>query len=302
MRNGIIISLVSGTAALALWACGGSDATSGSGTGTGTEATSSSAVSSSSSSSASSSSSSSGTGGSGGSGGMGGAGGIGGAFDCVGKVMYPAPAAASVMLSAIAQDPQSGGPVSNVTVKACDKADTACANPLVQVVSDAQGKISATVPTPMPYGFDGFFQSSSAKTVTTNYFFRPIAAPPAAGTIALPVITAQQISLIGTLTGHPPDPARTNVAFVATDCADMSAAGVTFKIDTADASTAILYFVNNLPDPKATKTDPAGIAIALNLPPGPFNATMSVGGKKAGTLAGHAKAGEVAAIQLGPTP
>jgi hypothetical protein len=40
------------------------------------------------------------------------------------------------------------------------------------------------------------------------------------GTISLPVITAQQISIIGTLAGHMPDPNRTHVAMLGTDCGD----------------------------------------------------------------------------------
>ena len=82
------------------------------------------------------------------------------------------------------------------------------------------------------------------------------------------------------------------------------AAGVTVLVDTADASTKVVYTNGTLPDPNATATDASGTALVFNVPPGPFALTAKVAAldEVFATFPARVNAGEIAHLIVPPLP
>lgn len=219
-------------------------------------------------------------------------------LSCVGSVTYPAPAGATATVTLSLSDFITTTAFSGISVKACAKADTACASPLDTQTSDGSGKVVLTVPTD-PGSFDGFFDISGGSLYPTlAYFATPIGADLTTG---LRMITSTEANLLaGALA--PIDAAKGTILAQISDCANTAIAGATASVDTADGDTTKFYFNGALPDKNRTTTDASGFAGFLNLPPGAATTTATVGSTTVSTFAAQVRAGTLSIVILEPTP
>lgn len=253
--------------------------------------------------------------GSSGSGGMGGSaescdGGMGGGgggdeepeWCCLGAVAYPLPAAATIDLGVRAVAFVTGSNLEGLTVKACAAADTACASPVAQGISDAEGKLTLTVPTG-DVGFEGFFDVTGSTIRPALVFPFP---PPAQdeGDVTVQLVTNAIYPLLQTSVSFTPDPARGDLVVLATDCNANQAPGVQVAASTADAGSVAIYVVGMAPSLDATETDPSGVAGWFNLPAAPvaISATRAIDAAPIGTISVFVRPGSITYTTIPPTP
>lgn len=255
------------------------------------------------------SSSSSGSGGMGGGaescdGGMGGGGGGDEEPEwcCLGAVEVASPATATIDLGVRAVAFVTGSNLDGLTVKACATTDTACASPVAQGITDAEGKLKLTVPTG-DVGFDGFFDVTGGTIRPALVFPFP---PPVQDQddVAVQLVTNSIYPLLQTSVGFTPDPARGDLVVLATDCNANQAPGVKVAASTADAESISIYVVGMAPSVDATETDPSGIAGWFNLPAAPvdISATLAIDAAAIGTISVFVRPGSITYTTIPPTP
>jgi hypothetical protein len=254
----------------------------------------------------------SGTGGAGGQSGATGTGGSGtggatpmGDWSCLGKVTWPAPTAPMAEVNLSFSKLVGKGALEGLTVKVCDKADTPCAAPLSTGTTDAMGAVKLSVATGTS-GFDGYLDVSGASIVPSLiYYLPPIVADIAAGSLDIPLVTTDSLSLItGLAGGITLDPTRGQLLALTYDCAAANAIGVKVAASTSDAKTTQAYLQGSALSTMATQTDKSGGSVLFNLPAGPTSASVTIAGK--GTLTAkssvNVRAGAFTYATLPPTP
>ena len=301
----VLVGLLSGAWLSGMAGCGGDDTADNPSSSSSAAVSSSGAggSSSSSSSGSSSSSSSSGTGGQG-TGGEGGTGGAGpmGDWTCLGTVMWPAPVKATITLDASFVDFNSMAPFVGLTVKACAKADTACAAPLDTQTTDANGAVKLTVPTGTD-GFDGYADITGPDIPNSIAFVFPYVGDDNAATV--PMLSSGTLDAFAALTGVALDDTRGHIAAQVIDCSFTNPApGVGVTASTADASSSQIYVKNNLPNGNATETDETGVTGIFNLPAGPVDLTgkVSSSSQTTGKITVLTRAKTITYTTLPPTP
>lgn len=249
----------------------------------------------------------SGTGGSG-TGGAGGGGGTGGAkpttadFSCVGSVVPEKPTSATVTFQFKVIDATTQKGIASVAVRACAKADTTCAAPLSNGVTDAMGAAMLTVPTGTA-GFDGYVEVSDPKLVP-QLAFLPNAVTSSSYSYSTVALTTNTFNLVQTILKLKADASRGHVGVVSYDCKNVAAPGVSIAVSTSDAQSTSAYFVNMVPMTSATETDASGFGLVANVPVGPTTVTATVNalGKPMGKPEIFVRAGTISALALQPLP
>jgi hypothetical protein len=185
---------------------------------------------------------------------------------------WPKPKAlGQITFSVTVVDLLSEQPYAGATVKACQRIDLLCANPLDETTADATGLVSLTVPSGS-IGFDGYLDITGGDNGAGSTIFPamwypvpPVIAGGWRGTVQF--VSTADLPILGAATGAEIDPTRGHFAANADDCNFSPAGGVSFTADSADDKTKSFYFLQGLPNISATATDPANpIGGFVNLP------------------------------------
>jgi hypothetical protein len=168
-------------------------------------------------------------------------------------------------------------PASPVSVRACNRPDAFCAEPVVV----RTGKQASKGPMMLDIrgGFAGFFEVQAEGYIPSLFYGGTFLSGQTQ--VRYPVIMVPNLAVEpwAGLVGTALDPKRGHLIFFAYDCADVLARGVEARIDIADGGTAAWYIQELLPDANATATDVAGSGGFFNLPvaaSGPGAATLSL--------------------------
>jgi hypothetical protein len=199
-------------------------------------------------------------------------------WSCLGKVSWPAmsPGLTSIKLGVIVLDGLTSKPLEGIAARACAKIDAACTSPLDTGTTDATGKARLTVPvTSQPAGFFGIIELSGPGLLPVLGFPEPTPVSdmdlPALPTLSITGFAAAAQSL-----GMVPDSTRGHAELLVRDCQFDVATGVTFDIDSADASSIKAYFSGGLPSKTAVATDSSGIGGIFDIPAGPATITAKL--------------------------
>lgn len=295
---------------LGLLACGDDDPTGTGGSAGSTTATTNAATGSGSAGSTTSGSTTSsvttGTGGAGGAGG-----GLPAPWECVGNEVFPAPSGPSAMVGGDVANAVAGTGIAGVQVLACAAADIDCADPVASATSDAAGDVTLDLPTPQPFGFDGFFRTTGGGTVSSDHYYNPFAS--SSNALYMAVASPAEAQAAATLSGVTLDLSRGQALVAVSDCAGYRiglpygaiTGGMTLEVNGGDANTKIVYVGdNNLPEPALTETGMKGAAVIFNIPVGPVSITATVVelGAEVSTFPLRSKAGEIAHLIMAPRP
>jgi hypothetical protein len=216
-------------------------------------------------------------------------------------VIYPAPKAQSANVAFNVTTFKAHAVVAGVTIKACARADQACASPLDTQATDAGGNASMTVPTPQPAGFDGYFDIEGAGMKPTLFY---MSAPIAGMKSAFPQLMTEATftATLGGI-GVTEDPARGSMNGQLLGCDPTQPFGLTLTASTADAQSTIGYFAGGVPSKSATGTDTSGYAYALDLPVGTATLTSfyPANDLRLGKVDVMIRAGWITQVALQPT-
>ena len=225
-----------------------------------------------------------------------------GDWTCVGNVMWPAPMAETVTITAHAEEIQGGAAIPNIKVDACAKADPDCAAPITSGTTDANGDITLMLPTGTD-GFDGYFQLTGNSIPDSLVFVNPPVTEDVAD-LTVPLLDSGTFGLFQTLTGIDADPTRGHIAAIGFDCAEAQGEGLHITASSADGTTEQIYIANNLPNADATQTDSSGATFILNLPTGAstLTSTFAANGDTVGKVEVLVRADHITYAILPPTP
>ncbi len=229
-------------------------------------------------------------------------------YTCLGSVVWDPPMNAKESVQIVAFDAFSGDVASGATVKACAAADAACAAPLAQGATGADGAVTLDVPT-VGAGFDGYFEVTAAgKLPLLVYRNRPVSGPNDALSAPLTSLANVEGAIKGATTANL---SRGLLFGFALDCTGDVAGGVSFAISSADASTVVAHglpsaervgFHPDVLDP-AAQTSSVGLAFAMNIPTGMATVTTTApGGKQLATQNVVIRAGAMTFASSEPAP
>jgi hypothetical protein len=235
---------------------------------------------------------------------------VGADWSCVGHVVVPVPAQDTIQgtLKVVQASSQSAA-VPGLDVVACSVANYGCSDPLTPVVvTDTNGDAVLTLPTLGQGGRSAFLGylliTDPAGVYATELGF---SVPPPSqndATEAVIIFTVAEVQEEGSLL---PNYGPTNGVAVVTavDCANQPAPGVTFEVETGDASVPVFYTVDEIVSQSATRTDSSGTAIVGYFSPElPVTVIVrSIGlGQVVATAQILGRAGAVSLLRVGPTP
>jgi hypothetical protein len=197
---------------------------------------------------------------------------------------------APATLNLTIEDLVTGAGAPDINVNVCAKADSACVSPNASGVTDAIGQVTLALPVDGPQ-----YVELSGPGIGLHLSY-PNDAPPSGRTIgfSLAVISIENLSEFGLLSGITLDPSRGSIGIGVQDCVEDTATGIEIAVDSADAQTAYTYLnFGGVPDPGLTATSEAGRAGAFNVPPGPvvLTATLVATGEVIGTRTATVRAG-----------
>lgn len=205
-------------------------------------------------------------------GGGGSGGGDGKPWSCVGNVTWPTkdanvPASATVrVIRLLGQEP-----FPDLTVKICPPFDLACAAPLGEVKSDADGLLTL----PVYKGFDGHFFAPSPSSFPEMAPMLVYLFPPPAGVEKEPrdanlnLASVAEMSSIAQLGGVEVKAGLGHIFFTVYDCNMARAKGVSAKTDVVDTTTKVIYISDSgVPSDVLTETETRGEGAIINVPPG----------------------------------
>lgn len=248
-------------------------------------------------------------GGAGGGGGSAQGGGGASGWACIGDVSWPAPdAGVPVLLHQRFVKFGDEAPLAGVHAKACAPLDAACAEPLAEADSDADGRLALQV----YKGFQGFvlLDTPPASLPTLMPALLPVVPPVYEDTLEgepVHLVSQEQFAAAVTIGGSgelTADPAAGHVFGLAVDCDGVPVAGVSIQSDTLLATSQV-YYMNptGVPSATLTSTTTRGEAGYINLPPGPVTITSTsdeVG--KFSSVAVVVRAGFITYVALAPSP
>ncbi|MFT3769447.1 MAG: hypothetical protein QM820_28755 [Minicystis sp.] len=214
---------------------------------------------------------------------------------CVGHVPNPSDEA---MFTAQYQliDVVSQAPVTNATVKLCNKLDPLCSMPLQMLPLSGSGAVSVTV----AEKFSGYLDITAKDYLPTLYFIDTSVADDVINvTLLSPSIQASLNSSIGVEA----DPAAGSVNISMRDCTGERAAGVHFDIAPSNGEIGY-YAIASAISRTATKTDSTGNGGYINVEAGTatLTATLASDGRRLGELTTLSRAGAITFQTLRPTP
>ena len=225
-------------------------------------------------------------------------------LSCLGKVVWIDPPVKNYTFKLGVVELQSGAMISGALVKVCAKSDATCANPLSMSTTGVDGSTMVTAPSAKD-GIDGYLEVTATDMVPSIRYVR-FADPVSAlngGSLLAPVLSKKTLAQFGGLLNVTIDPQRAGLLFVALDCTDSSAAGVTAAVDTADNKSVTAYIDGAIPSASAKATDSSGLGGILNLPVGSGTVTGKFpGGVQLSTETVFLRAGYFTAVNLVPSP
>jgi hypothetical protein len=230
-------------------------------------------------------------------------------YTCLGAVTWDSPMNAKESVQVVAFDAFTGDVVSGAQVKACAAADAACAAPLAQGATGADGAVFLDVPT-AGAGFDGYIEVTAAGMLPLlAYRNRPVAGPNDVLAAPLTSLANVEVAIKGAATANL---ARGLLFGLAIDCSlAESAGGTSFAISTADASTIVAHGLPSAerigvhPDvlDPAAQTTSVGLVLAMNIPTGMSTVNVTApGGAKLATQNVVIRAGAVTFVSAEPAP
>ena len=225
-------------------------------------------------------------------------------YACLGKVTWPE-RNASKQLTIRIDDFVDRKPIAGATVKVCDVADAACANPRATTTTAMDGTAMIQL-TQIKGGLDGYVEISGPMLATTLSFVRDPEPNKIFAISPLPIFGFRQssINLIAASGGLTFDPNRGSVVFTAWQCVTTPAPGLKVSADKADGMSTTFYLAGGVPSTKADRTDRNGTGGVINIPPGPvaITTTLAATGAAHGKFTGVVRAGALTAVDIFPTP
>jgi len=199
----------------------------------------------------------------------------------------------------------SGQPLANVGLKACLRADVACANPFSTATTDDAG----SAPLRLPYAFDGYWlllppPNSSPELITMLIHELP---PPVKELEDAPPtqpISRSNLTTLASLAGVSMDPERGHMTVSIVDCDGHRVPGISIEADPTDEKTKIFYLENKLPNLTRTFTDSEATVGLSNLQPGVVTITAKIAdtGTVVARYAALVQADKLTSFILPPTP
>lgn len=162
-------------------------------------------------------------------------------------------------------------PITDATVRLCQKLDPQCSAPVETLTPDEDGIVSTTVKT----SFRGYFDVDAAGYRPTLYFIDtssirfPSTSPP-----TVTIFTPEASDALNKAITPTIDPEAGFVSVAMFDCDNARAAGVHFDI-TPDEGVNPFYAIESAVSGTATETDVTGSGGFINVPPGSVTLTAT---------------------------
>jgi hypothetical protein len=234
---------------------------------------------------------------------------VGPDYQCLGNVPAPpAPTASFFTITDTFMDVSSGTavPAVGLTVKVCEKSDTACAAPDNVGMTDTSGSSSLSVPAGTD-GFDGYLDvtgpSGDGGTIVETLLFanQPVLANVVSPTTDVSTAPAleQELAALGTL-----DPTRAQLTVVDGACRATPAFGASLTVSSADGATKVGYVGPSGIVPAATTfpVSQSALAYVLNVPGTTTTLTTTYGGQTVNDLAVVLRPGVLVVVSLAASP
>jgi hypothetical protein len=202
-------------------------------------------------------------------------------WSCIGvlpqQTFTPGSAVGNITVVELSDD----SPIANMSVRVCVASDSACATPLDEATTDAQGNVTLDVTT----AEQRYLDLSGGNVMPAISFNN---GPPKGDPFneQIRVLSFETFMLVENLIGTPGDPTRGHAGVQANDCNGDIGVGVTFALDTGDGNTVVAYFsAAGTPNPMLEETGEDGRAAIANIPVGPsvLTATVAATGQVIGT-------------------
>lgn len=228
-------------------------------------------------------------------------------IDCAGSVVWPQPATATYEYTYGIEEAITELRVEGATVKICAFSDPECTTPETQGTTDADGKVTLTIPAG-PQGLDGYVEISSPTIITTLGFYsypdNEVIYKDKLQEHFYMVMSPTVFGMLMDLSGVTMDTDRGHLIFSSDDCELDTAMGFSAGVSTADQDTIAVYMLGGAPTQSITATSSEGTGGVINVPPG--NATVTTTHEPTGTKIGELpvifRKGAITSVILGPTP
>jgi hypothetical protein len=243
---------------------------------------------------------------------------VGANWGCVGRIHWPPVEHETRTLTFHLADYFFGTAETGVTVAMCEADDVPCATPVsgpVMVDSMGYAMLVDATPNAQHLGLDGYLQISRSDLLPTLFYWGfPLVAKDGLFSDPISVFSVADWAQLwnGVAT---PDPTLGAIGMIALDCFGQPAPGITFSLSNADAGAPTLsnadagapalYYMSGqslVSQPNAI-TDVSGIALFIDVPPGPLDvlATPAAVGAASSRVHVHAVAGALTEVVLEPT-
>jgi hypothetical protein len=185
-------------------------------------------------------------------------------WGCVGKYRWPEPAAAFAKAT-LGIYTWFGKPVSELLVRACDRNDLSCPEPVAQSVTNAGGQAYLELPlapsSAFEVGFNGFFDLTQPATPVAPALLVEVRPWTASGSRAVGLLQAD--FSLADFGPFPIVPGRAHIFVLLLDCTDAGAIGMRLETQptSSDSSTYPLYTANGAPESGADRTLGSNAAI-----------------------------------------
>jgi hypothetical protein len=195
-----------------------------------------------------------------------------GPLTCFGE---PAPTTADplVKITGTTTDPQDLTVVPGVTVALQD----ATMGTISSTISDANGRFSITLNTNGTPVTNVNLMASAFGRINTYYFPSRPFTHDFEITPGLQVISSSESSLLAEIAGFTFTPGDGQILLSVNDCIGGPQNGLSGATLTSSPPGTVRYFMGIQPSPTLTATDPGGVAMMANLPPGKVTLTATVG-------------------------
>ncbi len=203
-------------------------------------------------------------------------------WSCAGTYSWPAPEHESATIATTFVGFVNRAPLTGLRVRACDRRDIACAEPVAEQTTDEDGAVALVVPMAKKAmfgigadGFDGFVEVTGGNIMPSLRFQGwPIVAD-TAGSAALPATS--DVMALASAAGVSLDPERGIVVVEPFDCFWGRAPGVRIEVSSADARSTRFYFDQGFPTADLTESSQDGTGGFLDVPRGTTTVSVRLG-------------------------
>jgi hypothetical protein len=178
--------------------------------------------------------------------------------------------------------------VSGASIAACPILQPTCPSPVANATANDAGVATMS----LPDSFSGFFKLSASGYLPSATYPGNLLAGAATESIPTAMLAIAELNELSAVLGVPVysdvDSGVGSAFFLAYDCFDHHAAGVTFTLasDAGGPNTVQWYSINTVPSTNATATDSLGAGGVVNVPVGSLRvtATIAATGQVLGTV------------------